>query len=1051
MKKLTFLFLLFIGISTFAQVTTSKIEGNVTDKDGALFGATVVAKHLPTGTISGAMTQENGNFSIPHLRVGGPYTVTFSFIGYKTVEFTDIYLELGKTTNVDAKMASESEQLEEVVIQFKRDNTFNSGRTGAETSVNSREISTMPSISRSQFDFIRMDPSSSSGSFGGRNDQYNNFSLNGTIFNNPFGLDAATPGGQTDAQPISIDAIEQIHVATAPYDVTLSGFTGASVNAVTKSGTNEFKGSVFGYYRNQNMTGGKIKGDKIFVPELNHYQTGFSIGGPIIKDKLFFFANAERENRIDAGSDWIPDNGDGTKSINESTVLESDMKKVQAALKSFGYETGAYSGFTFLTESWKGIVKLDYNVNKNHRLALIYNFLDASREKPAHPTALGFRGPGPTILQFENSGYQINNKINSYLAELNSNFGNGFANKFQAGFTHFDDFRNPKSVAAPSITIQNGQGANYIIAGHEPFSIHNTLDQKVFQVNNTLSFIKNKHNFTAGFAFEKFLFGNSFNLGVLGAAGVFFPSYGSMQAFNDDVAKGQNSDLYKQLQDAKNGAASFNAKGEGVTGGWNYYKINVGQGSLFGQDEISFNDRFKLTLGLRLDKPFYFNSSELAKEFIATQCCYVPDIAYEDPETKKPYKFDSSQMPNAGIVFSPRIGFNWDVKGNSSLQVRGGSGIFTGRFPFVWIGNQNGAPNWWFYEVIDPDFQWPKVWKSSLGVDHKLGNDMVLSFDLSYADDIKAAHVQNWGLKAPTGKLKGVDNRPVYGGNDHLQHNFGAFSAPVNAFVLTNSDKGHQFNISGKIQKTFSNGIYTSLAYNFMQSKDVNSIEAEITGDAFAFNPAFGNVNDDVLSYSKYGDKHRVIGMVSKKITYGKLYTSIAAIAEYAQGARYNYTYGGDINGDGQILNDLIYIPTDDQINQMDFNTNFGTVASQRAALKDFINQDDYLSQNKGKYMERYGAISPFRGRWDVKIIQGLNLGGNRSVELSIDILNIGNMINSNWGVVQQAANLQPIGVGFDSTGNPVYSFNSNTKNTFANDASLNSRWQLQAGLRLNF
>jgi hypothetical protein len=1043
MKKIIFILSLFLSVTAFAQVTTSKIQGVVSEGDAPLFGASVVAKHNPTGTVSGTMTQENGNYSITNLRVGGPYTVTISYVGFKTVEYSDIYLELGKTTDLNAVLASESEELEEVVIQISRDNTFNTGRTGSETSIGSRELTSLPTISRSQADFTRLEPSASGGSFGGRNDQYNNFSLNGTIFNNPFGLDAATPGGQTDAQPISLDAIDQIQVSTAPYDVSQSGFTGAAVNAVTKSGTNEWDGTVYGYFRNDAMTGNKIDGDEIFVPSLSHYQAGFSLGGPIKKDKIFFFINAERENRSDAGSDWVPQNADNVGNSNTASVLESDMIAVQQALANLGYDTGAYTGYKHITESWKGIVKLDFNINDKNRLALIYNFLDASKEKPAHPTALGFRGPGPSVLQFENSGYQMNNKINSFLAELNSDLGTGVSNKLQVGYTHFDDFREPKSVAAPSITIQNGQGANYIIAGHEPFSIHNTLDQKVFQFNDNLSIVKDVHNINVGLSFEKFQFGNSFNLGFLGGAGVFFPSYGSVSDFLADAALGTSSNIYAQLQAATAIAEGADNAGEGVSGGWNYYKINVGQAAVFAQDEISFKDNFKMTFGFRFDKPLYFNSSELAQDFIDTQCCYDPTIPYTDPETGETYYFDSTQMPSSKSIFSPRLGFNWDVNRDKSLQVRGGTGIFTGRFPFVWIGNQNGAPNSWFYEVIDPDFEWPRVWKTSLGIDKKLNGNAVATFDISYADDQKSAHVQNWGLSTPTGELQGVDNRPIYTAADKGN----------SAYVLTNSDKGYAFNISGKLQKTFANGFYTSIAYNFMESKDVNSIEAEITGDAFTFNPVYGDVNYDRESYSKYGDKHRVVGLISKKFVYGKdkWYTSFATLFEYAQGARFSYTYGGDINNDGSNMNDLIYIPTSADLASMSFNPAFGNPNSQRAALENFIRQDEYLNDNRGEFMERYGAIAPWRGRWDVKLVQGYKVGDDNSVEFSLDFLNFGNLLNSHWGLVQQPSALQPIGVTVDSTGNPTYSFSPNQVETFSNDASLISRWQVMGGLRYNF
>ncbi|WP_372768952.1 carboxypeptidase regulatory-like domain-containing protein, partial [Lutibacter sp.] len=346
-KKLLFsmLIAIFSGISVFSQVTTSKIQGAVTDDSSmGLYGANVVAKHLPTGTVAGTMTLEGGRFSLPNLRVGGPYTITISYIGFKTIEYTDVYLDLGKAFDLDVKMDNESELLGEVVITGGRNTTFNSDRTGAETSVGARELTKLPTISRSASDFTRLDPSASGGSFGGRNDQFNNFTLDGSIFNNPFGLDAATPGGQTGAQPVSLDAIEQISVSTAPYDVTLSGFTGASVNAVTKSGTNKVKGTVYGFFRNQDLTGSKIKGENIFVPELEQKQYGFSLGAPIIKDKLFVFVNFEKDDRTDLGQSWLPNRGTGA--INESRVLLQDLVDVQTGLRSIGYDPGAFEGFT---------------------------------------------------------------------------------------------------------------------------------------------------------------------------------------------------------------------------------------------------------------------------------------------------------------------------------------------------------------------------------------------------------------------------------------------------------------------------------------------------------------------------------------------------------------------------------------------------------------------------------------------------------------------------------------------------------------------------------
>lgn len=1036
MKKNYFLTLLFLSfvISTFAQVTTSDIRGLITDdQNQPLPGANIVAIHTPTGTKYGSTSNLDGRYNLLNMRIGGPYKVTISYIGFKAQEFSDVYLTLGKTFSLNVQLSPESEQLEEVVLTGTTGTTvFGSDKTGAETNVGRREITTLPTIARSSADFTRLEPSSSNGSFGGRNDQFNNFSLDGSIFNNPFGLDAATPGGQTDAQPISLDAIDQIQVLTAPYDVTLSGFTGASVNAVTKSGTNELSGTVYGFFRNQDLTGSKIKGEKIFVPKLEQKQYGASVGGPIVKNKLFFFMNFEKDDRTDLGQSWLPFRGTGA--INESRVLDQDLIDVQTGLLSIGYDPGAYEGYTHTTESTKGILKLDWNINDNNRLAFIYNFLDASKEKPAHPTALGFRGPNSQILQFENSGYQINNKINSYLVELNSTITDNVTNKFQWGYTHFDDFRNPMSSPMPAFRIQDGAGANYIVAGHEPFSIHNRLDQKVAQVTNNLNVIQGSHNFTIGFSYEKFMFDNSFNLGAYGYGddrgyvGAFFGDFADIAAFNLAVSNGL---LATAQANAESVFATNNANGT-----WALAETNVGQLAFYLQDEINLSDDFKLTLGLRFDKPLFFDSAEKAQEVINRGAVYVPEIPYIDPETGEMIFFDSTQMPDNNWLVSPRLGFNWDVNGDNTIQIRGGSGLFTGRFPFVWLGNQIANPNVFYYQVVDPDFKFPQVWRTSLGVDYKFENGLILTGDISYTKDINAAHVQNWGLDTPTGSLQGVDNRPVY--NDSDKGN--------TAYVFTNSDKGRIFNGTLKAQKTFENGLFASLAYNYLNAKDVNSIEAEITGDAFDFNPVLGNANTDVLAYSKYGDTHRIIGVASKKWTYGDWSTNLSTVFEYAQGGRFNYTYAGDLNNDGSSLNDLIYIPTSGEISQMQFSG-----PGQADAFEQFIQQDDYLNEHRGEYFERYGALAPWRSKWDVKFIQEYRLSEDNAFQFSIDVLNIGNLINSDWGLIQQANAVQPIGVTVDGSGSPTYTFDPDLMETFVYDSSLISRWQVQLGLRYIF
>ncbi|MDP3680168.1 MAG: carboxypeptidase regulatory-like domain-containing protein [Flavobacterium sp.] len=1059
MKKIITLLLIFSSFySVIGQTTTSSIKGIVKSSNNeTLPGATVLAVHTPTGSKYSALSNEDGRFSILNMRIGGPYKITVTFVGYQSEEFNDVYLDLGKVFSLDVLLKDESQKLEEVKVVGTKNKVFQSGRTGAETTIGRRELSALPSISRSADDFTRLEPTASGGSFGGRNDQYNNYSLNGAIFNNPFGLDAATPGGQTGSQPISLDAIEQIQVATAPYDVTLSGFTGASVNAVTKSGSNEFHGTAYAFYRNQDMTGNKIKGEKIFVPSLEQTQAGFSVGGPIIKNKLFFFTNFEIDERSDLGSNFVANNGDAVTGVNESRVLETDLINVSNALSSLGYNTGAYQGFSHNSNSRKGIVKLDWNIDDNNKLAVIYNFLDASKDKPAHPSALGFRGPNASTLQFQNSGYQINNKLSSFLLELNSKINEKVSNKLQAGYTHFDDFRNPFSSPAPVINIQDGAGSNYIIAGHEPFSINNTLDQKVFQITDNLNYTVGNHSFTFGASFEKFQFQNSFNLAGYdnfgnpnGYAGTFYTPYSNVAAFLADAAKPFATSIIAQnLLYAQNQFEAKNSFGVGEDNGWKLSELNVGQVAFYMQDDWSVNDNFKLSFGLRADKPLYFNTADLIQKYIDTDNGATRNNAtqYYDPETGNQVPLISTKLPSDKLLWSPRLGFNWDVNGNKTTQIRGGTGIFTGRIPFVWLGNQVSGADDSFFQIMDPDYKWPQVWRTSLGVDHKFESNYIVTVDMSYNKDINGVHVQNWGLRTPSGTLAGVDNRLIYDNASDKQSN--------SAYVMTNSDKGSAFNSSIKVQKNFDNGLFASLAYNYLKSQDVNSIEAEITGDAFAFNPALGNVNNAVLSDSKYGDTHRFIGVASKKWKYGndKWATTVSTFFEYAQGGRFNYIYGGDINNDGSGTNDLIYIPTTAEISAMAFSG-----VGQGAAFDAFISQDDYLNERRGQYAERYGALSPWRGKWDLKVMQDYNFKVSsastktNTIQFSIDVLNLGNLINSDWGLVQVPTSVQPIGVSVDQTTKiPTYTFNGTQTKTFNYDASLLSRWQAQFGVRYIF
>ena len=1036
MKKLFYTFLLFLICASIAnaQVTTSSLSGNITDQQGdEMVGATVIATHTPSGTTYGTTTDLNGNYLIPNMRIGGPYSVVVSFVGYQKSVTNDVHLRLGQRENLDVELQSGVE-LEQVTITADQDALINPNKTGASTSISSDQLETLPTITRSAADLTRLNPmSAEGGSFGGRNDQFNNYSLDGSIFNNPFGLDAATPGGQADAQPVSLDAIEQISVALAPYDVTKAGFTGASVDAVTKSGTNDIKGSVFGYFRNADMTGGKVEDTEVIKGDLEQIQGGVSIGGPIVKNKAFYFLNFEIERRSDLGSFFVPDNGQ--EGSNVSRVLESDMMMVSNLLRDVhGYETGAVTGFKHDINNEKWLAKFNFNLSQDHKLAVTYNGLNAFKEQPAHPSAIGRRGPDFLTLQFENSGYRINNKIHSGKAELNSILGQNLSNKLQVGYTAFRDSRDPFSDPFPVLNFSK-DGIRYIVAGHEPFSINNILDQDVIQASNNLSIYKNNHNFTIGTSFERFAFDNSFNLTGYGAR-VFFPDV--------DIADAANfinsPEFADEVQAARDAFAANSASSDYADHSWALAETNLGQWALYAQDEISVNDQLNVTIGIRGDLPLYFDTEEKMQENIDRNCCYDPSIQYYD-ESGNPLMLNSLEFPEQKPLISPRLGFNYDINNDGTSQLRGGTGLFSGRFPFVWVGNQVANPNSFFYVTTAPDFKYPQVWRSNVGFDKTFNGGWELSTDVIYTDDIQAAMVRNYGLQLPTGELQGVDNRPIYIGDEHGN----------NAYVFTNTSEGYSLNTSFTVKKELSESSYFTVAYNFLDSKDAASIDAEISSDAYDRNPAnITHSNEAELAPSLYGNKHRVVGSGYKKFAHSdRSSTHIGIFTEYVEGGRYSFTYAGDINNDGSGLNDLIYIPTEAELNSMNF-----TNADQRTAFNNYIEQDDYLSEHRGEYAEKYGSVNPWYGKWDARIMQEFGFSNASNIQLSLDILNIGNLISSDWGIREIATNtglVQPISVAVDENGVPTYSFDTSQTSTVMNDFGLRSRWQMQLGLRYNF
>ena len=572
-------------------VTTAAMSGIVTDLNGVpLTEANIVAVHVPSGTQYRAVSRTGGAYSLPNLRVGGPYQVTATLIGFKPRVEQNLTLNLGETHRLDVRLEAEVVQLQEVVATAERDRVLEAGRTGAATYISPKQVEVLPSIKRSTRDLTRLDPRSDGNfAFAGRNWLYNNVSLDGSYFNNPFGLDDPAPGGQTNAEPVPYDAVEQVEVSVAPFDIREGGFTGANINTVTKSGTNELHGSIYTFGRNEDLLGNDVRGQTVVAnPDLKFIQSGASLSGPLIRDKLFFFVNGELERTDDPGSDFVASTG-GASGLGISRVNEDTMNLIrQRMITAYGYDPGPFEGYINETNNDKVLAKLDWNVNPSNVLTFRYNFLNASRDLPPHPFVLSFantgRGPNASSLPFRNSGYAIKNKLHSFALELNSR-SSGFANRFFASYNRFRDHREPFSEPFPTVDIGEN-GVTYTTLGHEPFSIHNILDQDVWQLTNNFTWFKGRHSLTFGANFESFGFFNSFNIF---RNGVFFLpetlSFGSQ--FNSLAEFFDATDPSNPNQKDFRGMI-----GSGLFKGEN---IDVGQLGVYTQDEFLVTDRFNLT------------------------------------------------------------------------------------------------------------------------------------------------------------------------------------------------------------------------------------------------------------------------------------------------------------------------------------------------------------------------------------------------------------------------------------------------------------------------
>ena len=1052
-----------------------------------VIGATVQAVHEPSGTRYTTVTNVDGRYAIQGMRVGGPYKVSVSYIGYNKKEFTGITLQLGETYNLNAKMSEDASQLEEVVVSAHA-SKFAGEKTGASTNISQVQMQTIPTISRSISDLARLSPYANGMSFAGGDGRSTNFTLDGANLNNNFGLTSGLPGG---GNPISMDAIDEMQVVVSPFDVRQTNFIGGGINAVTKSGTNTFKGSAYIYYNNENMHGNRVANTDLGERGTNRSTTyGFTLGGPIVKDKLFFFANAEYTTIPAVANRWAPsDNGKANLDQYISRTTKNDLDRVSKFLKEkYGYDPGSYTDWGADEHNLKLLGRLDWNINNNHHLALRFNHTanKAWNAPNGNSSDTGYRLRGMDRLSqysmsFSNSMYSMDNKVSSLSADLNSRFSDKFANQLLFTYTDITDERGSNSSDFPFVDIMNGYEtladgtvkqdlSPYMSFGYELFSYNNRVQNKITSLTDNFTWYAGNHKVTAGFNFEHQLANNSYMRGGTG-----YYRYRSVDDFINGAAPETVGLAY-----GYNGVSHPNAE------------VKFSQYGLYLQDEWNVNDCLKLTGGIRFDNIAFDNGDIMTNNAIK-------DLDFGGRH------IDTGLWPKANIQISPRVGFVWDVLGDKSLKVRGGTGLFAGRLPLVFFTNmptnsgmiqQNpynavttynsdgtvkssnptldkykgglvtdpnqirdllGAPATITPEQgtvaktiggVDRDFKMPQVWKTSVAVDYQVpvSFPLTLTAEFIYTKKINDVMLDNYNIKNNTSEwehLNGADNRLIY------PKDFTYYSNINDACVLTNTHKGHgyTFNITATAEPI--KNLNVMAAYTHTVMKEISGMPGSNASSAWSGLYTVNGPNFPTLQNSAYVIPDRLIASVSYK--YAKEHFSLFYTGYSPAG--YSFFYNGDVNGDG-IKNDLMYIPKDDS--EIQFASD-----ADRQAFWQFVEQDKYLKNHKGEYAEAYGARAPFVHRFDFRWAHDFDVKiGNtlNRLQLSVDIMNVGNLFNSKWGVAKNMGvcnNGQILKLNKIENNTPVFSMmKSNGEyptKTWDFNHNYDQCWKMQVGLKYTF
>lgn len=1095
-KNALLLALVFLScIEVFGQGNTnSSINGQVVDNQGiGIAGANVVAIHVPTGTKYGASTDFDGFYRISNMRVGGPYTVTISYVGYKTQDVKNIVLQLGDSQNIKIVLEEEANQLKEVVVTGSKDNVFNSKKTGAQTIIDSKKINALPSLSRNIADFARLTPQAQLRgddviSISGQNNRYNAIYIDGAVNNDVFGLASnGTNGGQTGVSPISLDAIEQFQVQVAPFDVKISGFAGGAISAITKSGTNNFEGSSYFLNRNEIFAGKtppslvSTGGSREKLAVFDASTVGVRAGGAIKKDKLFYFINYEKQENETPQPFDVNNYIGNVKNLTPSGSVADGLEFLRNNLITrFGYNPGAYTNNLATLKSDKIIAKIDWNISDNHKLSLRHSLVKANDVSPSRSSA--------NSINFMAGAIDFKTTTNSTALELNSRFGDKFSNNLVIGYTTVEDDRNPLGSPFPNVEIRDGAGGAAIYLGSEAFSTANYLKQKTLTVTDNFEINTGKHTVTIGTH-------NEFS----SAKNVFFGrNFGYYRFSNvNDFVNNLSPNRFRL------GYSLVGGDGDNSLGAAEFDVMQLGG---YIQDEFRVADNFKLTFGLRADIPIWDNYIENTD--FNTRTIGLLEAAGKDLQGAK-----VGQRISSHFHLSPRLGFNYDVNGNKQTQIRGGIGVFTSRLPLVWPGgaynnngvtqgaidingatnplmplfnpntsvasqlvNQNGAnlgplpgnpgaPGQFSgnIDLFTRNFKLPQVFKASIAVDQKLPFGILFSGDFTYNDNMTAITYENLNIQEPTVFLTGADNRPRYNANVRIDNTYQGI------YLASNTSEGKAWNSSYSLSKTFTIdrlSLFVQGTHAYGESTVLfDATSSQNSSQWNNIETVNGSNRIGGLSTSDFAQGHRVLGITTFDFKWNNnLKTKLGFYYEGSQGTPFSYVY----NDNGNLLRDtfsesaLIYVPANQsEINLVTTSQNPLTPAQQWEALNNFIEGNEYLKSRRGTYAERNGDRLKWSHIIDLKFAQEFNINsGNRkhSFEITADIFNFTNLVNKNWGkryfaTFDQVQLIDYVGFLPDGT-TPTFSYNPTASKQLnqIDDAGVNSsRWQAQLGVRYTF